>query len=192
MRRGTEVVVTGAPRKRLVRKGTWVRIPPSPPISLPAVTAQCAYLTERRFRSKPYWHSAFGLSPASGRPVGSASQAAATRRTSITGSTPHGPSKRQHPDAPPSAHRHPDLHQALGYVTLPCCVVIVERAAERPSSVEGPHQPPRRSLPSLQLRSGSHQHGRGVNGEPNSCEWEPDFRVAETAGSTARKSPVNP
>ena len=30
-RRGTEVVVTGAPRKRLVRKGTWVRIPPSPP-----------------------------------------------------------------------------------------------------------------------------------------------------------------
>src|SRR5262249_29178400 len=32
-RRGTEVVVTGAPRKRLVRKGTWVRIPPSPPIS---------------------------------------------------------------------------------------------------------------------------------------------------------------
>jgi hypothetical protein len=25
------VVVTGAPRKRLVRKGTWVRIPPSPP-----------------------------------------------------------------------------------------------------------------------------------------------------------------
>ena len=29
-RRGTEVVVTGAPRKRLVRKGTWVRIPPSP------------------------------------------------------------------------------------------------------------------------------------------------------------------
>src|SRR6185436_16395148 len=31
LRRGTEVVVTGAPRKRLVRKGTWVRIPPSPP-----------------------------------------------------------------------------------------------------------------------------------------------------------------
>ena len=30
-RRGTEVVVTGAPRKRVVRKGTWVRIPPSPP-----------------------------------------------------------------------------------------------------------------------------------------------------------------
>jgi hypothetical protein len=31
-RRGTEVVVTGAPRKRLVAKsGTWVRIPPSPP-----------------------------------------------------------------------------------------------------------------------------------------------------------------
>jgi hypothetical protein len=27
------VVVTGAPRKRLVRKGTWVRIPPSPPHS---------------------------------------------------------------------------------------------------------------------------------------------------------------
>ena len=25
------MVVTGAPRKRLVRKGTWVRIPPSPP-----------------------------------------------------------------------------------------------------------------------------------------------------------------
>src|SRR6186713_682098 len=33
-RRGTEVVVTGAPRKRLVRKGTWVRIPPSPPSNL--------------------------------------------------------------------------------------------------------------------------------------------------------------
>jgi tRNA(adenine34) deaminase len=33
-RRGTEVVVTGAPRKRLVRKGTWVRIPPSPPLSV--------------------------------------------------------------------------------------------------------------------------------------------------------------
>ena len=31
--RGTEVVVTGAPRKRLVRKGTWVRIPPSPPLT---------------------------------------------------------------------------------------------------------------------------------------------------------------
>ena len=31
MRRGTEVVVTGSPRKRFVRKGTWVRIPPSPP-----------------------------------------------------------------------------------------------------------------------------------------------------------------
>ena len=25
------MVVTGAPRKRVVRKGTWVRIPPSPP-----------------------------------------------------------------------------------------------------------------------------------------------------------------
>ena len=33
-RRGTEVVVTGAPRKRLARKGTWVRIPPSPPAYL--------------------------------------------------------------------------------------------------------------------------------------------------------------
>jgi hypothetical protein len=61
-RRGTEVVVTGAPRKRVVRKGTWVRIPPSPPTSSTIDTA-----SERR-QPPPPKHAA----NRGGVPIGSA------------------------------------------------------------------------------------------------------------------------
>ncbi len=46
------MVVTGAPRKRLVRKGTWVRIPPSPPtpsLSAQSLALRVVFLLAARF-----------------------------------------------------------------------------------------------------------------------------------------------
>ena len=82
-----------------------VRIPPLSANHTSGVAAPCAYLAERRFRSRPYWHSPLDYLSI-GRPGGQRESGGCGSSNEHHRLDTSRTVQRQHPDAPPSAHRH--------------------------------------------------------------------------------------